>query len=227
MATTDRVERFAKYLHLARAAELRRRTGPRDHLLAVAAVEAQERGLPTAAEACRRKILAHNSAHIVGRFGSMAEAMRDERFAAFYRKAHRRYPLERVEQMLGQLGIDLGNERATYGDDDEYALDLIERISPIATAKEGVSRDAGGSREKPAEPAAGEAINPYQAPAMHSSPRRRRPGLAATPPTPWGNVAAMMLLPIIVIMTILWLGPCQAIVRAPKLPQAAPSRPSE
>lgn len=113
------------YLHLARACELRRQAMERDKVLVLAGVTAAEMGLNTVAAACRRKILAANTGHLVRRFDSFTHARDDEEFETYLKQLRRGYPRERVEHMLDSLGVERGNERATYDSDYEYAASLL------------------------------------------------------------------------------------------------------
>lgn len=113
------------YLHLARAAEARRRFLVRDKVLILAATRAQDMGLPAVAEHCRRKVLAHNPGHLVGRYLSVAAALDSEDFAGYANHLRREFPLEKVEHMLASLNIAWGGERAAYYSDEEYAAALL------------------------------------------------------------------------------------------------------
>lgn len=116
---------LAVYLHLARASERRRRPLVRDRMLVLAGIQAANMNLYRLSQYCRAEIIEHNPRHLVGRWNSIAEALLDEEFATFAKSVSRRVPLERAEQMLDSLGIDISNERATYFDDLEYAAAIL------------------------------------------------------------------------------------------------------
>lgn len=118
-------DRLGVYLHLARASQLRGRMHVRDRLLVLAAVVAAETRLARIAGCCRRRILDHNARHLIGRWPDLDTALRDEDFTHFLRHLQRRYPRERAERMLASLGIELGQERAAYYSDEEYAAALL------------------------------------------------------------------------------------------------------
>lgn len=113
------------YLHLARASGLRRRPQVRDRLLILAGTEAVEMALPRIAETCRRLVLEHNPQHLVKRWPTLEAAMREEDYQIFLRQLRRRYPREKVEELVRSLGIELGRERETYYSDEEYAAALL------------------------------------------------------------------------------------------------------
>jgi hypothetical protein len=119
------IDILALYLHLARASELRRRPHVHDRLLVLAGVVAARMPLPRIAAYCRHKVLEHNPRHAVGRWPRLAEALEDPDFQSLLRTLQRRYPLEKAESLLANLGLERGRERATYYTDEEYAAALL------------------------------------------------------------------------------------------------------
>lgn len=113
------------YLHLAKASAQRRRPQVRDRLLIIAAVIAVELQLPRISAHCRRLVLEHNPRHLVKRWPTFEEAALDPEFGTFLKQLWRRYPLEKVEEMLQSLDIELGREREAYYNDEEYAAALL------------------------------------------------------------------------------------------------------
>ncbi len=120
------VEQLGLYLHLARAAELRRQPLVRDRLLVLSGViAAQIEGLAPIAACCREKILRHNPAHVLGRRPTVAAGLEYEELATLVTQLARRYGPEHAEQLLVQLGIERGAERSAYYSDGEYAAALL------------------------------------------------------------------------------------------------------
>jgi recombinational DNA repair ATPase RecF len=74
---------------------------------------------------CRRRILEHNPRHLLRRWPSLEEALRQDDFQHLLRQVQRQYPLEKAERMLAELGIDMARERAAYFSDEEYAAALL------------------------------------------------------------------------------------------------------
>ena len=97
----------------------------RDRLLVVAAVLASRNELPRIAAYCRARILEHNPKHLIQRWATVFEAAGDPEFRHFLRHIERRYPPENAEGMMQSLGLDLGRERETYYNDEEYAASLL------------------------------------------------------------------------------------------------------
>lgn len=126
------------YLHLAAASHRRRRPHARDRLLLLAGCIAARMGLELIAAHCRHLVLEDNPNHLVRRWESMGEALRDDDFLCFLKQLQRRYPQEKAERMLQALGIELGNERAAYYSDLEFAAALM------GTTPEQLEQQFGG-----------------------------------------------------------------------------------
>ena len=122
---SDRARHLGTYLHLARASQQRRRPLVRDRLLVLAGALAAEMDLDPIAAYCRREVLSHNPQHLVRRWPTLAIALGDEEFQSHRRQLQRRYPMEKAEQMLVTLGIQMARERETYFSDYEYAAAIL------------------------------------------------------------------------------------------------------
>lgn len=116
---------LATYLHLARAAQLRRRPMSYVRLLLMSAIAAHQLRLHRIADACRELILQSNPNHMVRRWPTIVAALDDPDFLHFLHQVERRYPAEKAERMLQELQIEKANERAAYYNDEEYAASLL------------------------------------------------------------------------------------------------------
>jgi Mg-chelatase subunit ChlI len=121
----DSVELLATYLHLARASGLRRRPHVRDRLLIMAAVSATKAGLPRIAAWCREDVLRSNPRHLLRKWETIADALRDPEFQHFLQHLQKRYSPEAADRMMDTLAIDRARERDTYYSDEEYAAALL------------------------------------------------------------------------------------------------------
>ena len=119
------VEILGIYLHLARASGQSNQPHVRDRFLVICASMAHRLKLHTVAASCRAKVLDHNPNHGIGRCENMEEAMDSIDFLSLLKQIQRRYPLEKAETMLDNLGIELANERDAYFSDEEYAAALL------------------------------------------------------------------------------------------------------
>lgn len=126
------------YLHLARASRSRNQPLVRDKFLVLAGVIAARMNLDDVAAYCRAEVLRHNPGHMVRRWPTLAAAIEDSDFLHFLKQLQRRFPQEKAERMLAELGIEMARERETYFDDAEYAASLLG-ISP-----EQLGTDHGG-----------------------------------------------------------------------------------
>jgi hypothetical protein len=122
---TPPIELLGTYLHLAKAAELRRQPLVRNRVLLLAGVIAAQIELAPIAAACREKILADSPRHLVGRWPTIAAALCEEDFQGLVNQLSMRYGPERVEGLVAQLGIERGHERAAYASGGEYAAGLL------------------------------------------------------------------------------------------------------
>ena len=113
------------YLHLALASERKLQMLDRDKLLVLAGVYAAAAGIHPVAALCRHKVLEHNRHHLIGHWPTVASALEDEDFHMFLKQLDRRYPREKAELLLEELGIDPANERDTYLNEYEYAAALL------------------------------------------------------------------------------------------------------
>ena len=113
------------YLQLAQASKKRQRPFVRDRLLLLAGVTAVTAGLSTIAACCRDEILQNNPQHMIRRWVSMEDALADVNFRQLVQQNLRRYPLEKAEQMLTSLGIDMSHESESYYSEYEYAAALL------------------------------------------------------------------------------------------------------
>jgi hypothetical protein len=122
---TPPVELLGSYLHLARAAELRRQPLVRDRVLLLAGVIAIQIDLLPIGQCCRAKILQHNPGHMVARWPTLTEGYAQEELQMLVAHLAQRYGTEQVEHLLTRLGIERGAERAAYYSDGEYAAALL------------------------------------------------------------------------------------------------------
>lgn len=114
------------YAYLARVSAERRQRLAEDRFLLQAGAAACSAGWPEPAELCRRRVVAHNRAHLIGRFETFTAALRDPGFASLMRQLDRQCRFEQAEHLVAQLGIDVAAARAANdGDIGEFVLRLL------------------------------------------------------------------------------------------------------
>ena len=137
------IELLGIYLHLSRASQQRGQHIKRDRFLVLSAGIAAGLGLVTITAYCRKLVLEHNPGHMLRHWSSVEEAITDADFLNFCRILRRRYPREKAEQLLIELGIDCEGERAAYYSDEEYAAALLG-TNPAQIARQVENSDPDG-----------------------------------------------------------------------------------
>jgi hypothetical protein len=94
------------YVRLADVSLRKRQPLGRDKFLVLAAAAACRAGWPEVAERCRALVLEHNHAHLIGKFATVADALRGEEFAPLVKQHERLCSYERAEFLLNDLGLE-------------------------------------------------------------------------------------------------------------------------
>lgn len=104
--------RLLGYANLAAIARERGQHAGGNRFLVLAGIAACRAGLLDVAARCRSLVVADNPRHVVARYESLADALRDADFDPFRRALERECPWERSEHVLSELGIDLDTSEA-------------------------------------------------------------------------------------------------------------------
>lgn len=94
------------YLRLAEISDRRGQMLPRNKFLILAGQIACTEGLLTVAERCRDVVLDNNSAHMLNRFESFADAMRSTEFQVYLKQLTKFCSMERAEYLLESNGVE-------------------------------------------------------------------------------------------------------------------------
>ncbi len=114
------------YLRLANVSQQKHQLLGRDKLLVLGAASACRAGWPDVAERCRRLILDHNPAHLIGNFPTVADALRSADFAPLLKQHERLCGYERAEFLVNDLGLESGPPPAGAAKDaGQIALELL------------------------------------------------------------------------------------------------------
>ena len=116
------------FARLAAVSESRRQFPGRDRFLILAGAAATRAGCPDVAERCRRAVAVRSPKHLLGRYESFADALRDEEFHPFLRQTEKFCTLERAEHLLNELDLLKETETQT-GSASESALAILEGVS--------------------------------------------------------------------------------------------------
>jgi hypothetical protein len=122
---SEPIDLLATYLYLAKSAWKRLRMLDRDRLLVISGFIASEMKLQRISGHCRSLILDNNPGHMIRRWTDFKSALADTDFLHFLKQVQRRFPQEKAEVMLANLGIDRANERDLYFTDEEYVAAVI------------------------------------------------------------------------------------------------------
>jgi hypothetical protein len=132
------LEEIVLFLKLAQAFKARLQLSDRDRALVIAASCAANYQMDAVAEFCRQLILQNNRGHMLRKWATMHEALKDDDFLHFLRQVKRRLPVERAETLLVEFGYrcdvqlsDYANETAfvaaVMGVDGDW---LVENFAP-------------------------------------------------------------------------------------------------
>lgn len=102
----DHERALLTYLKLADVAWRKGQRLGRDKLLVLAGAAALRAGWPDVAEGCRAAVVASSPRHLLGKYDTFANAMRDADFQPFLRRTERFCPFEQAEALLAGLGLD-------------------------------------------------------------------------------------------------------------------------
>ena len=103
----DHERAMLAYAKLAEISHQRRQDQGRDKLLVLAGAAACRAGWPDVAARCRDIIVADNPSHMLARFATFADALRDDGFQTFLKARRRFCSYERAEHLLNELDVDL------------------------------------------------------------------------------------------------------------------------
>lgn len=119
------VKELALYLRLAQAFKQKLQMPDRDRALVLAGTCAAILDMKSMDDFCRKIILQNNHGHMMKRWGSFAEAVRMEDFGIFLKQLRRRFPIERAETVIMQLGYKCDVKQIDYDCDEAYAAAIM------------------------------------------------------------------------------------------------------
>jgi hypothetical protein len=126
----DHERAMLAYAKLAEISHAKQQDQGRDKLLVLAGAEACLAGWPDVAARCREIIVAGHPSHILSRYATYADALRNEEFDSFLKSRRRFCSYERAEHLLRELGIEDTLNIATSGESaGERAGSSLEQCS--------------------------------------------------------------------------------------------------
>jgi hypothetical protein len=126
------------YARLAAASQHKQQPAGRDRFLILTAAAACQAGWPEVAAACRRLVLENNPRHLVGRWETLADALRSDEFPQFLKQLERACDPEHAEHLLTRLAGDANVPPAPAADDEAgpAILAMLGQSSPLAPREE-------------------------------------------------------------------------------------------
>ena len=116
------------FARLAVVSERRRQFPGRDRFLILAGAAATRAGCLDVAERCRRAVTVRSPRHLLGRYESFADALRDDEFQPFLRQTEKFCSLERAEHLLNELDL-LDATEACGQSASASALAILDAVS--------------------------------------------------------------------------------------------------
>ena len=92
------------FTRLAELSHAKRQHDGRDRFLLLAGISACRTGCLDVAERCRSIVLGHNASHLIGRYVSLPDALRDPEFQPFVLMLNRFCSFEQGELLVEQNG---------------------------------------------------------------------------------------------------------------------------
>lgn len=99
----DDEQAMLTYSKLAEISARKQQLKGRDRFLILAGIAATRSGWADVAARCRDLVVADSPRHVLARYATFADALRDSDFEAFSRQIRRFCSLERAEHLLEQL----------------------------------------------------------------------------------------------------------------------------
>ena len=116
------------YIRLADISDRKHQQIGRDKLLVLAAAAACRAGWPDVAETCRKLVLKHNPAHLIGNFATVSDALRSDDFLPLLKQHERLCGYERAEFLVHDLGLESRSPKDDNKTAGEFALDLLSQL---------------------------------------------------------------------------------------------------
>ena len=124
-AMVNQLQELVLFLRLAQAFKNRLQMSDRDRALVLAGTYASMLGMHPVAEFCRKLILQNNHGHMLRKWPTFAKAIEEPDFATFLKQVRRRFPTERAETQLVELGYECDVRKADYDTTEEFVAAIM------------------------------------------------------------------------------------------------------
>lgn len=131
-AMNEHDRQMLAYLALAWVSDDKQQTIGRDRFWILAGVAACRAGYLDVAARCRELVIASNPRHLLSRYASIADALRDAEFEPFLKQLERFCAFEQAEHFLRAQGVDLPGLGET---EDRSPSEIALTMLPSAGAR--------------------------------------------------------------------------------------------
>lgn len=121
----DHEQAMLAYAKLAAISQQKRQLLGRDKLLILTGAAACRAGWPDVAARCRELVIGNNSAHLVGRSETFADAMRTEEFEPLLKRLERMCSYEKAEHFLSEMDETASRQPQAGSDPGRTALEIL------------------------------------------------------------------------------------------------------
>ena len=121
----NKLNELVLFLRLAQAFKKRLQMPDRDRALVLAGTYAAMLQMNPVAEFCRRLILQNNHGHMLRRWPTFAQAIMEPDFGTFLKQVRRRFPTEKAEILLEELGYECDVRRTDHNTEEEFVAAVM------------------------------------------------------------------------------------------------------
>ena len=122
---TDPFNELILYLQVAQAFKNRLRMSDRDRALVLAGTCASLLQMKPLADFCRQLVLQHNQGHMLKKYPSFGDALKDPDFGVFLKQVRRKLTLEQAESHIVSLDYECDVLASDYATESEYAAAVM------------------------------------------------------------------------------------------------------
>lgn len=119
-------QQMLAYLMLSRVSDEKLQPGGRNRFWILAGIAACRAGRLDVAARCRESVIASNPQHLLAKYPTIPDALRDAEFEPFLRQLERFCGIEQAEHFLRQQGLETPRANATDTcDPGEIAMTML------------------------------------------------------------------------------------------------------
>ena len=121
----NQLQELVLFLRLAQAFKKRLKMSDRDRALVLAGTYAAMLQKHSVAEFCRKLILQNNHGHMLRKWPNFAHAIKEPDFGTFLKQVRRRFPTEKAETLLEELGYECDVRETDHDCEDDYVAAVM------------------------------------------------------------------------------------------------------